>query len=131
MINSIRFFQTAVVYMRLYKKESRNTSAFDEHEKIVRERTSVAHGFRVLEIFKENSVTGNPFDRPAFIEMVEYIQANRGKIRYLIVGNINRISFERAELRRVRDFLRINRIRLVSLDLQRQKQPSKQANLWS
>ena len=97
MKNSIKFLQTAIIYVRSFNKESLNIYGIDEQEKACIEFVRKNNG-RVLQVFKEENRSAKSFDRPQFQEMIEYIKANKWKVKFLIVADIKRISTDQSGL---------------------------------
>lgn len=114
MKNSIKFLQTAIIYVRSFNKESLNIYGIDEQEKACIEFVRKNNG-RVLQVFKEENRSAKSFDRPQFQEMIEYIKANKWKVKFLIVADIKRISTDQSGLWKLKYFLKRNGIRLISI----------------
>lgn len=126
MNNSKMFLRTAIVYVRAFNRESINVYNMEEQEKAITEFAST-NGYRILGVFKEENVSARSFDRPQFLKMIEYIKSNRWKVKYLIVSDLERLSTNQDGLRRLRRFLRLNGIKVISVIHSMLKYTGKQA----
>src|SRR3989338_5643317 len=114
MENSKRFLRTAIVYIRVYNKESKNMYNLNEQEKAC-VNYALENGYSVLKVFREENISARSFDRPQFREMIEYIKSNKWKMKFLIVSDLERLSTNQVGLWKMKQFLRSNGIRLISI----------------
>lgn len=114
MKNSKKFLQTAIVYVRSFRKESINIHNLDEQEKAITEFAS-ENGYRILKVFREENESAKSFDRPQFQKMMEYIKSNKWKVKFLIVSDISRLSRDTSGFYTLKRFLRLNGIKLISI----------------
>lgn len=118
---------TAMVYCRVYSKESKNPQILLEKQKKAILDFASKHGYSVLNVFLETSQSGNSFGGLEFQEMLKYFEANPWRVKFLIVLDEGRLSCSPAELKRFKIFLRLSGIKVVSVVSrmlrQRVKQP--------
>lgn len=114
MRNSKIFLNTAIIYLRDYQKEKVNIYKINQQEEAIKSFAQ-EYGYRIVEVFREDNVSAKTFDRPVFQEMITYIRSNKGKIKFLIVTNEDRLSINPSGLERFRQFLRRNGIKIISI----------------
>lgn len=108
------FLRTAIVYVRFFKKESLNIYSLEDQEQAIRDYAS-EYGYRILEVFREDNQPSKSFDRPAFRAMVNYVKENPWKVKFLIVTDRTRLSTQTTGMHELRQFLRKNGIKLISI----------------
>lgn len=123
---SKRFLRTVIIYIRVYFKEKLNKYSLDSQEKACLDY-ALENGYRVLKVFKEENISAKSFNRPQFQAMIDYIKSNKWKIKFLIVSDVQRLSTDSAGLQRLRHFLRLNGIKLISISQSMLKYTDKQA----
>jgi len=126
MKNSKIYLRTAIVYVRSFKKESINIHNLEEQEKAITDFAS-DNGYRIIKVFREENISAKTFERPAFKEMMEYIKSNKWKVKFLIVIDVQRLSTNPAGMARLRRFLKLNGIKLISIVHSMLKYTGKQA----
>ncbi len=114
MKNSKRFLKTVIIYIRVSSKETLNSYSLDTQEKACTDY-ALEKGYRVLEVFREQIGSGKSFNRPQLQAMIEYCKLNRGKVKFIMVSNINRLSTDKSGLSRLRFFFKRNGITLFSI----------------
>ena len=114
MENSKRFLKTVIIYIRVSSKETLNSHNLETQEKACI-NYALEKGYRVLKVFREQTGSGKSFNRPELQVMIEYCKSNRGKIKFLMVSNINRLSTDKSGLGRLRFFFKRNGITLISI----------------
>lgn len=111
---SKRFLLTVIIYVRVYSKERLNSYSLETQEKACIDYAQRS-GYRILKVFREGNVSARTFNRPQFQEMLEYIRANKWKIKFLVVADISRLSGDSVGMQRLRRFLKENGIRVISI----------------
>ena len=116
MLNSKLFLSSrgAVVYVRVYNKESTNKYSLDEQESVIT-KYSKDNGFNILKVFREENASAKNFDRKAFSEMMHYINLNKFLVKFVVVIDLSRISTNPNGLKRLKRYLKENRIKLISI----------------
>jgi DNA invertase Pin-like site-specific DNA recombinase len=114
MKNSQIYLRTALVYVRAYSKESLNIYGLAEQEKAITD-FALKQGYRILEIFREQNLSARTFNRPAFRELMEYLKSHRWKVKFILVSDFTRLSTNKEELKRLRSFLRLEGIKVISV----------------
>jgi|GEM_PF-2152542 len=114
MENSKKFIRTAIVYVRAYSKETLNIYDLSEQEKVASDYAS-KNGYSILKVFREENVSAKNFDRPALKEMLAYIEANKWKVKFLIVTDRTRLSTNSVGLGKLGWFLKTKGIKVISI----------------
>ena len=119
-----------VAYIRGGKDSFSSLSSMEEQEKMIKKYSS-KQGYKIIKIFKEDGMYGANFNRPAFQEMLDYIQTSKEKVKFLFVLDLSRLARSTAELFRLKGFLGKKGVKLISVvdsmlkDIGKQpKQPS-------
>ena len=120
------FLMTVIIYARVYSMERLSSYSLDTQEKACIDYAQKS-GYRILKVFREENVSARTFDRPQFQAMLDYIRANRWKIKFLIVADISRLSGDPVGKQKLRRFLRENGIRVISITESMLKYAGKQA----
>ena len=106
---------TAVIYCRVYQNESKNPEdLLGKQEKALNDFAS-KNGYVVQKTFLETSQSGDSFDRPQLLKLIEYIKANKWKIKFLIVLDGGRLARNPFALKKLKIFLRLNGVKVVSV----------------
>jgi len=114
MQNSKNYLKTAIVYIRSFNKEQKNLISPEEQEKATTDFAS-KEGYRIVRVFRDVNVTGKSFNRPQLHALIQYIEANPGKVKFLIVIDITRLSTTASGKAKIRGFFWKNRIRVISI----------------
>ena len=106
------FLRTAVVYIRTSSKDT--PCLYSNQENSINEY-ALRHGYRILQVFRDDNSYANTFERKGFREMMEYIRVNKWKVKHLIVIDRTRLSTNPVNLKRLGVFLKRNGVRIVSV----------------
>src|SRR3989338_463693 len=88
---------TAVVYCRVYSTESKSHQILLGKQKKAILDFALRYHYEVLNVFLE-SQSGNSLGRLQFQEMLQYIEKNPWKVKFLIVLDEGRLSCNPREL---------------------------------
>lgn len=105
--------KTAVVYCRTYSRE-RKTYNLVEQEKLVTDFAS-QNGYNILKIFLETDHSGKNFERPQLRAMLKYLDEHPWKIKFLLLSDMDRLCCNPFGLKRIRRFLRLSGVKVVSV----------------
>lgn len=113
MKTSSRFIRTAIVYLRTHNIE-RNMSSMEE-QKITVQNYIKKNNYRILRTFEESNVSGKSLDRKELENMLEYIRANKRKVKFLIVDSIDRLSRSVDGVKKIKYFMKHHGIQIISI----------------
>lgn len=113
MRESKKWLKASIVYVRSYNKESINQNGADEQEKVIRQYAD-KEGYSILKVFRDEA-SGKSLKRHSFEEMIDYVRANKGGVKFLLVINVSRLTCSVADYNRIKQFLRAHKIILVSI----------------
>ena len=89
--NVSRFTIHTAFYIRLSVEDNKNRGNSIEHQQmLLRNFVAVNPEFQVVKTYIDNGKTGTNFERPAFQEMIQNIEA--GKIQCVIVKDLSRLG---------------------------------------
>lgn len=104
----------AIIYSRFSPKEIKSTYSLAEQEKAGRKYIS-DNNLDLLKVFSDKKGSGKNLKRDGLKEMLEWIAKNPLKAKILIVSDITKLARNQQDLRSVKEILRFNRIKIVSL----------------
>lgn len=83
--------RNAIIYTRVSSKEQvENTSLEFQYDDI--QKLATQRDIRVIKSFDDKGESAKFADRPGLIEMLEYCRKNKGRIDYLVVWKVDRLS---------------------------------------
>lgn len=106
--------KNAVVYVRVFNRESINTYSLNEQEAAIT-KYATENGYNILKVFREKNTPAKTFNRPVFTEMMNYINLNKWQVKFLFVSDLPRLSTDPEGLNRLRRYLKTNGIKLISI----------------
>lgn len=81
----------AVIYLRVSTTKQVEGASLDTQQKLCQDWAS-RNDVLVKETYHDDGVSAKTLDRPAMKEMLEYLEANKGNIHYLITYQTDRLS---------------------------------------
>ncbi|MFH1365985.1 MAG: recombinase family protein [Patescibacteria group bacterium] len=114
MNNSKRFLRTAIVYCRVSSQERKKSYSLEEQEKLAMDFAS-QNGYRILKVFLEKDQSGKDFERPEFLAMLKYLEVHEWQVKFLILTDLDRLSCDLSGLKRIRRFLRLSGVKVISV----------------
>lgn len=104
----------AVLYLRVSTEEQVSNLSLDTQEAETRALCE-RNGWEVAQVFREEGVSAKTLERPAIQRLLGYVGRQRGRISYLVVLRIDRLSRNREDFYLLRHALRRHGVRLVSV----------------
>src|SRR3989344_3023685 len=84
--------KAAVIYVRVSTdRQAKKGTSLDTQEEKCRAYAE-KEGYQVIRIFREEGESAKAWRRPELLEMLEYLQKNKGKIEGLIIYKLDRLS---------------------------------------
>ncbi len=111
---SKRFLRTAVIYCRVYSWEHKKSYSLEEQEKIAMDFAS-QNGYRVLKVFLETEQSGKNFERPQLQAMLKYLDEHPWRVKFLLLSDMDRLCCSPSGLKRIRRFLRLSGVKVISV----------------
>ena len=81
----------AVVYVRVSSASQVEGTSLETQEERCREYAE-REGYEVVKVFREEGVSAKMWQRPEFIRVLDFLKAQKGKVRLFIMYKIDRIS---------------------------------------
>jgi len=103
--NSIR---NAVIYTRVSTDEQAENGFSLGHQKESLERYCELHDIQIVKYFQEDGASGKDFNRPAFIQMFDFLKKNKKEVDAVIFTRWDRFSRNTMETLRIK--YEINRL---------------------
>ena len=103
-----------IAYVRSSDNEKVNTHYLNEQEKEIRKFAS-ENNCKVIKVFREVNKSAKTLERPQLQAMIECIKSNKLKIECLIVTDIAKLSRDCDGLHAMKRFLRLNKVKLISM----------------
>lgn len=104
---------SVIVYIRSYKKE-KNSFSVEVQENIINDYCK-SRGLNIIEIFKDENISGASLERKEIERMFDYCKNNFGKIKSVVVLDLTRFSSNKRNRERIRYFFRKKGIKVTSI----------------
>jgi DNA invertase Pin-like site-specific DNA recombinase len=111
--NSIR---RAIIYTRVSTDEQAEHGFSLAHQEESLKKYCEFHNIKIVKHFQEEGASGKDFNRPAFMQLLEFIQKNKKEVEALIFTRWDRLSRSNLETLKMELELRKLGIKLVSTE---------------
>ena len=106
--------QFTAIYSRLSKDDDvEGTSGSILNQQQILEEYAVKNGFTNIRHFQDDGYSGTNFDRPAWNELIEEVQA--GNVKICLVKDLSRLGREHVQVGVIMELLRLRGVRFIAV----------------
>jgi DNA invertase Pin-like site-specific DNA recombinase len=103
----------AFAYLRVSGQGQIEGDGFPRQEKAIRDYAK-AHGFEIIEVFKEEGVSGTLIDRPTLAELMVSLEQNGHGVKTIIIERVDRLARDLMVQETILDDFKQNGINVIS-----------------